>query len=234
MTQRYGNFSSSEIHWLMQKSKTSNPFSVKGQTYIRQKRYESRLQRPLKTDSDTRATIWGKFIESYVHELLTFDYRLCSKERLAHKEIPNWTGAPDLITADTVVDIKCPQLESFCELADICKETDPFELKAVYPEYYWQLVSNSILTGLDFAELIVFAPYKSELPGIRERAFAADAMEWGNKLYYIQYGEDLELPYINDGGYYQNINKLTFKVPAEDKALLTDRVQLAIEQLITH
>jgi len=211
----------------------------KAKTYVTEKVYEARLGRPLATDSDSKATIWGKFMEGYVHdEKLPLDYKLCSRERLFHPTIERWTGMPDLIKGDTVVDIKCPQLKSFCELADIAQDiaylygkSNGITLKAYYPEYYWQLVSNAILTGCDKAELIVFCPFQSELDAIRQRAFAADALEWGNKLYFIQYGEDGELAYLKDGGYYNNLNIINFAVSEEDKAALTARVEWAVNEL---
>ena len=235
---RYGNFSSSEIWKLMTNDTKGNP-GKPAQTYLTEKVYEARLGRPLATDSDSKATIWGKFMEGYVHdEKLPLDYKLCSRERLFHRTIERWTGMPDLIKGNTVVDIKCPQLKSFCELADIAQEivynpqvNTGIILKSEYPEYYWQLVSNAILTGYDKAELIVFCPFQSELDAIRQRAFAADALEWGNKLYFIQYGEDGELAYLKDGGYYNNLNIINFAVSEEDKAALTARVEWAVNEL---
>lgn len=243
---RYGNFSSSEIWKLMTNDRSADKKPGKpAQTYLTEKVYEARLGRPIATDSDSRATIWGKFMEGYVHdEKLPLDYKLCSRERLFHPTIGRWTGMPDLIKGDMVVDIKCPQLKSFCELADIAQAfqysteevfiediSNGILLKDAFPEYYWQLVSNAILTGCDKAELIVFCPFQSELDGIRQRAFAADALEWGNKLYFIQYGEDGELPYIKDGWYYNNLNIINFAVSEEDKAALTARVEWAVNEL---
>jgi len=234
---RYGNFSSSEIWKLMTNDNKGNP-GKPAQTYVQKKVWEQKVGRPLQNDSDSKATIWGKFMEGYVHdEKLPLDYKLCSRERLFHPTIKRWTGMPDLIKGDMVVDIKCPQLESFCELADIAQEHNYVEicdgecLKNSYPEYYWQLVSNAILTGCDKAELIVFCPYQSELDEIRKRAFAADALEWGNKLYFIQYSEDGELPYLKNNGYYNNLNIINFAVSEEDKAALTARVEWAVNEL---
>lgn len=239
---RHGNFSSSEIWKLMTNDRSADKKPGKpAQTYIQEKVYESRLGRPLDKEKDTEATIWGKFMEGYVHdEKIPLSYKLCSRERLFHPTIERWTGMPDLIKGDTVVDIKCPQLKSFCELADIAtimqygKEwiiEQGKDLKEEYPEYYWQLVSNAILTGCDKAELIVFCPFQSELDAIRQRAFAADPLEWGNKLYFIQYGEDGELPYLKNNGYYNNLNIINFAVSEEDKAALTARVEWAVNEL---
>ena len=90
-------------------------------------------------------------------------------------------------------------------------------------QYYWQLVSNAILTGCKYAELIVYVPYLSELQDIRDLA-----MNWtgDNEHHYkwIAFAMDDEMPYLIEGGHYKNLNRLRFEVPDADKAHLTERV----------
>ena len=92
------------------------------------------------------------------------------------------------------------------------------------PEYYWQLVSNSILEGKKYAELIVYVPFQSELMDIR---IACDNYEGADqyKLRFIAESSDEELPYILDGGNYTNINKFKFEVPQIDIDSLTQTIQ---------
>jgi hypothetical protein len=73
-------------------------------------------------------------------------------------------------------------------------------------------------------------PYKSELDAIRELAQQQDSDELKN-YYWIANATDEELPYINEGGHYKNLNVITFDIPQEDKDLLTERVLLATELL---
>jgi len=158
-TTRNGNFSSSMIHLLMKRDKQGG-FGAPALNYIREKRYELRLGRSINSDHSARSTTWGTFLENRAFELMPMNYKLESKERLAHPTIKHWTGAPDLNAEDVVCDIKCPYtLKSFCETVDSLVDVETF--KSVRPDAYWQLVSNAILTGKDQAEIIVYCPYQS-------------------------------------------------------------------------
>jgi hypothetical protein len=90
-------------------------------------------------------------------------------------------------------------------------------------KYYWQLVSNAIITGSKFAELIVYVPYLSELEKIRKFATEAD-IDNTYRYYWVSNAIDEELPYVADNGFYKNVNVIRFEVPEEDKKLLTARV----------
>lgn len=224
---RYGNFSSSSIHKLMTNDKKGG-FGKPALTYIQEKKMELRLGRALNTDASSRPAQWGSFVEQFCHDTqIGLNWTLCSEERLAHTEISNWTGAPDLIDyeSDTVGDIKSPQLKNFCELSDICLAGDVFELRESFPEYFFQLVSNAILTNTKHAQLFVFCPYQYELDAIRELALESDDYKW------IYYAKDKELPYLVEGGYYKNLNTLRFAVTDEMREELTNRVKLAVEML---
>ena len=109
----------------------------------------------------------------------------------------------------TVADVKCPfTLKSFCQLVDAWELGGISAIKAYHPDgkkFFWQLVSNAILTGADYAELIVFVPYRSELPAIRAIA-QHDDFTW------VSYMLDNELPWLPDGGYYKNLNCFRFPV----------------------
>ena len=238
MISRVGNFSSSEIYNLMSKGRgawsvenTGKPFD----TYIRNKIWEARLGRGLYQRQNSRITTWGLFVEKMVFDKLSLNYELVSKTRYTHPNIERWTGMPDAITRDkkTVSDIKCPwTLTSFCEMIDAMAEGWE-RLKEVKPEYYWQLVSSSILTGANEAELIVYVPYKEDLEDIKE---AANTHSWDgslseNDVAFINFASDSELPYLKKSGVYQDLNSLKFTVPEEDKHLLTERVKMAVKIL---
>lgn len=231
-TLRVGNFTSSEIHRLMTKSRDGG-FGKPAITYIQEKNMERRLGRSLGTDVGSRATSWGNLVEMMAFNLLGLEYKMTSTDTIRHPKIPFWSGSPDCQTfrkEPTVVDIKCPAtLKSFCTLADCKTPEDLVENHSEGEKYYWQLVSNAILLGVDHAELIAYCPYKHELDIIREMASNYDGNQ--NKIAWIGFAEDADLPYILEGKHYQNINVLRFEVPQADKALLTDRVLLAGKQL---
>lgn len=221
---RVGRFTSSSIHFLMKKGRGGAP-SVATQSYIEEKIMERKLGRTLNADLSSRPTVWGHALEKRLNTLLNmFEYNYCSDETVQHPEISSWVGTPDFVTSDRVVDAKCPYtLKSFCQLADIAIAGDVEKLKEDKPEYYWQLVSNSILTNRKNAELIVYCPYKSELQDIRD---TTDSLEEGeqNKLAWIYFSEDEDLPYLVEGNYYKNMYKFVFEVPEIDKDALTSAV----------
>ena len=238
MSSRVGNFSSSEIHRLMSKGRGAWSLENVGapyKSYIKEKVRENRLGRSLTQRTNSRITTWGLFVEKLVFDKIGLDYKLESKTRFVHPDIPRWTGMPDVIKRDgsKVGDIKCPwTLTSFCDMADAMSEGWE-SLKEVKPEYYWQLVSSAVLTGAKEAELIVYVPYKSELEEIKE---AANTHSWDgslseNDVAFINYATDEELPYLKESGAYPNICTLSFEVSDEDKELLTSRVKMAVEEL---
>lgn len=234
---RVGNFTSSEIVALLSTAKDGVNFGKPALTYIAECNMERKLGRSVTSDITSRPTSWGKLVEKRVFDLLGLEYKLVSQETLQHPHIEYWAGSPDAVKFDdagnveTVVDIKCPQtMKSFCEL--VLSETSMFAVQNTHRDgnkYYWQLVSNAIITGAKFAELIVYCPYQSELAAIRDMASNFDGNQ--NHVAWINYAEDDELPYLIDGGFYKNINICRFEVPQEDKDLLTEKV-LAAKRLL--
>jgi hypothetical protein len=104
-------------------------------------------------------------------------------------------------------------------------------LKREFPENYWQLVSNSILTGKQFAELIIYCPYLTELIEIKTDLETGELTYDGNinDVAWINWCEDEELPFLVEGKYYKNLYSLKWEVSQEDKEALTSRVKKAIE-----
>jgi len=239
---RIGNFTSSEIVALTKLAKDGKSFGTAALTYIEEKNMERRLGRSLDSESNARPLTWGKLIEKRVFDLLGIEYSLTSEETISHPSISCWSGSPDGTKENTVIDIKCPiTLKSFCQLVDVIYGDKPYSgidaidiIRGNHPsgeKYYWQLVSNAILTSSKYAELIVYVPYKSELEAIRELANNYDGTDQRNYAW-INFADDNELPYLNDGGYYKNLNVIRFEVPESDKIVLTEKVLQAQKLLI--
>lgn len=242
---RLGNFTSSEIVALTKEGKTKGSFGMPALTYIEECNMERRLGRSLTDEVNARALTWGKLLEPRPFDLLGLEYSLNSKETIVHPTIQYWSGSPDGFKYDpgkTVTDIKCPMtLKSFCQLVDpiyagftgmdavnLIRDTHKDGEK-----FYWQLVSNAILTNSKFAELIPYVPYKSELDEIKLMAQNVEP-ELLSKHYWIAMALEGELPFLVDDGYYKNLNIIRFEVPEEDKELLTNKVIKAGEMLIKH
>jgi len=219
---RIGNFTSSQMYRLMGAPKPRK-------TYIEECNFERKLGRSLGNESNARPTTWGKLLEERCFELLGLEYQLISQETIVHNDFDSWSGSPDGIKKDAVIDIKCPfTLKSFCQLVAI----DSVEsLKDEYPEYYWQLVSNAILTDMNKAELIVYCPYQSELNDIRIMCDVKPANELYNH-YWIANSNDSELPYLIEGKDYQNLNIFEFDILDSEKELLTNAIKEYSTQLI--
>jgi hypothetical protein len=203
---------------------------------------ERRLQRCIDNETNARPVSWGKILEGFAFGQLGLEYQLCSQETIVHPEIPFWSGSPDGLKFDegkTLIDLKNPMtLKSFCQLVDPIYDglegIDAMDaLRETHKDgekYYYQLVSNGILSGSKYAELIVCVPYHSQLEEIREYVRNYDGNQ--NPIMWISYAEDNELPYIVDKGYYKNINIIRFAIPEIDKELLTQRVKAAGKMLI--
>lgn len=240
---RIGNFTSSEITALMSLSKDKKDFGKPGLTYIEEKNMERRLCRSIDKEENARPLTWGKFMELRCFKLLPLEYKLSSQETIMHPDIDYWSGSQDgekFAEEKTVIDIKCPiTLKSFCNLVDPLYEglTGMDAMNAIRDrhndgdKYFHQLVSNAIITGSKFAELIIHCPYRSELPEIREMASNYDG-ENPFQYKWIHDSFDAQLPYIIDGGYYKNINIIRFEVPEADKQLMTANVIKAGNLLI--
>jgi len=197
---------------------------AKLKTYLKELGYEKKLGRGLGSETSAKPLTWGKTMEKRVFELLGLEYSLTSTDSIEHPTIEHWSGTPDGVTNDSVIDIKCPfTMKSFCELVEIIENGTIETFKSEKPEYYWQLVSNAVLTEKKFAELIVYCPFESELNDIRIMCDNYDGADQ-YKLRFITESANEELPYILDNGTYKNLNILKFEVPQSDIDLLTKTI----------
>ena len=202
-------------------------FSAAGLTYIKQIGQEKRLGKPLKKETNAKQTSWGTFTEKRAFDLIPdLSYLLVSKTRYSHQTIDNWTGMPDLIKTLTGGDIKCPyDLETFCDKIDALADIEVF--KELFPEDYWQNISNACLlesNGIEIKKIVsvIYVPYTSELEDIREMANNFDGDQ--NPIAWINWAEDDQLPSIMEGRQDKNLNIFEFDVNREDMEYLESRV----------
>jgi len=234
---RTGRFTSSGIHVLIKGGRGSE-FSAPGLTYITEKRIERLLQRSLGQNVGSGAIRWGNIMEKILWEfhLEQKGYELVSAKSLFHPD-PElstvWSGIPDLINVeqDEIGEIKCYQLKKFAEYSVCLMQKDIELLRTDFAQEYWQIVSNSILTGHKYGTAIAFMPYRRELELIINEIENTDIMEkYGFKPWEYRFlveGSIDELPYIEIGGHFKNVVSFKFEIPESDKQLLTERVILA-------
>lgn len=232
---RVGKFTSSNISALMAKAKDGS-FGKPALTYIAEVNFERKLVRALNNESNARALTWGKAVEKVAFGLLGLAYSSKNeasgddRETLTHPTIKYWVGSPDGLKhttgGKTVYDIKCPYtLKSYCTFYD-CKTIEDVRANVDKGEdYYWQLVSNAIITGSKYAELIYFVPYKSQLELVREYVNNYDGDQ--NQFAWINWATDDQLPWLPEEGYYDNFKIIRWEVTQASRDELTARVKAA-------
>lgn len=198
---RHGRFTSSQIFRLMHNGRQAD--------YIAEKRWERKLQRSIKTEAWSKPISWGNFVEQIAFEKLPMKYTLLSKVTTPHPKYGDvWAGSTDLITADAVGNIKCPELKAFCQLVDTADSEgncDPEALrKHKYGEYFWQLISDACINEKQFCELIPYVPYFNDLSAIQDRAAASDDYGW------IAIADSNTLAWLHKDAGYNDINILRF------------------------
>ncbi len=234
--ERIGNFTSSEIYRLVGKGVKKDSLSKPALTYIEEKRMERRLGRPLGTESNARQLRWGQAMEPYANMLNGKDVIYSSSDTHVHPFYSFWSGSRDYQRGEnTVGDYKCPYtLKSFVQLIqplyDGLDGIDAMNwIRTNHMDgekYYWQLVSNGCIGDFTHAELCVFMPYKDQLDDIKED------IEGIPEYDFMRWAIEGELPYLIEGGEFQNINTIRFEIPQEDKDLLESKVKQAGELLL--
>jgi len=224
---RLGKFSSSGVHKLMKPGRRKgDEFSETALTYIREKRNELRCGREFNQSTDARSLAWGTHVEQYVLK----ENHLQKPERVTNHNL-NLTGEADFLSEEVnsetgkyeivVGDIKCPwTLSSFALMYEI---ENAEQLKAQKPEYYWQLISNTILYRATCCELFIFVPRYREVEDI----VAMNPPDDGGNYYFLTQGHWEQFPYIDDLATAQVPHVINFIPPAEDVELLVDKLQKA-------
>lgn len=237
---RIGNFTSGKLAALFSEptaaaKKAGEIFGKAAHTYIRQKRWERRLGRSISNDTNARPLSWGSLGEKYVFEnILGTEYELLADVVYVHPTIDYWSGSPDAILhgdAPKVVDLKSPEtLNSFCTFYDCNTIEDVREQHADGEDYYYQLLSNAVLTNCSHAQLLIFCPYQSELAAIRKLAEHSGEYKYN---WIAQNTNDNEFPFLPDGCEYNNLKVINFEVTQEMKDALTSRILAAGKLLLS-
>jgi hypothetical protein len=212
---RVGNFTSSEIYRLMATPKKANE-------YVLEKNFERKLKRSLSSEVNSKPINWGHLCEPFAFDLLDTSYLIESKKTLSHPEIPYWLGTPDVLKncSSVVGDIKCPYtLKSFCQLVSCINENDLRKNHEQGEKYFWQLISNACVLGIEKVELIIYCPFESDLEEIKQIAINSGEPNY----YFVTYSQG-ELPFLIEGSDFKNINILSFEAKKEYKKQLNNAV----------
>lgn len=225
---RVGLFTSSAIYRLMETP-------AKSKTYIKEKMREIILKAPISVEADARPLSWGKALEGFVYENhLDINYAICSNDTIVY-ENGEFAGTPDLDDkeGDCVGEIKCPYTRTgFIDLAEICMKADTEYFKSEASNYYWQIVSNAILLGRKYGELIAYMPHEKEIPDIISYIDLIDDFQLQLDIQWLIHIDIARTPHLpNDCGY-NNIYKFKFLVPENDKEELLKKISVAHQHKI--
>ncbi len=243
---RRGNFTSSGIGNLFVTGRGPFGFGKAALEYIMEKNFERQLKLPIDSDIAAKPFSWGKACEKILFDKLPTSYKLISQETIQHPEIPFWVGSPDAIKEEedfcSAPELKCPiTRKSYMQFYQ-CNNILEVRENHPYGEHYFQQAnSNFILLQKNFpeknwkyCELIVFMPYKSELPEIRSLCNTSDYFSQDQlyKYLWIYNALDEELPYVLDGGLIKNIKTFRWEVTEQMKTELTSKIVAAGNLLI--
>ena len=233
---RNGYFTSSQMSRLAASLKSGKPSSA-FYTYVDEVFYETQMKRSCNVEVKTVPMKWGNLMECVLFSILGLDYKMTHQQTITHPIYSkNWSGTPDLIKEGFKIgEIKSFQPKNFAALSLCIAKKDIDLFKSEFPKEYWQCVSNAILCDLPNAEIISYMPYFDELKEIIEKVEDTNFLE-ANGLnlqdyYFLIQGNIEGLPYLPKESKIENITRFEFEVPQEDKELLTQRVELAIQIL---
>lgn len=175
---RLGNFTASAIHQLMSGGRRKEErFGKTALSYI----YEVAAERDIlpiylsddilfevylqQTTVSSKAIEWGHDNEPLAAEryALRTGYDVAEVGIFLHPDMPHFSASPDRIATDPrsltqrVVEIKCPSPKRFIEYRSTIHDAE--SLKAVCPEYYWQIQAELACTGLREAHFVAFCPF---------------------------------------------------------------------------
>lgn len=175
---RLGNFTASAIHQLMSSGRRKEErFGKTALSYI----YEVAAERDIlpiylsddilfevylqQTTVSSKAIEWGHDNEPLAAERYELRTGFHVKEVgiFFHPDVSHFSASPDRIATDPqsamqrVVEIKCPSPKRFMEYRSTIHDAE--SLRAVCPEYYWQIQAELACTGLREAHFVAFCPF---------------------------------------------------------------------------
>ncbi len=171
--QRLGNFTGSSIYKLISKknelTKTalSYIFEVAAERCLAEKivNGDEEFTEYLDTVSvTTKAMQFGIDMEDLAratYEMMTGD-KVVETGSVSHRDIMHYAASPDGIVPEEnmVIEIKVPKPATFIEYKSLVH--DGASLKAVKPEYYWQMMAEMDCTEGASGRFVAFNPYMKE------------------------------------------------------------------------
>ena len=168
---RLGKITASQVAKLMSKGRGKDEvFSQTGKTYLMQIVAGRMVNTDILDDvealdafvyrisSDTYATRWGHDNEDEARQYyaMATGNNVDEGKMFAHVDYPMLTASPDgLVGDDGLLEIKCPYTieKSVTYMLNV---HDGESLKAVMPDYYWQVQCQLAVTGRKWCDFVVY------------------------------------------------------------------------------
>lgn len=183
--QRMGCFTGSKISDLMKAGrKKDEPWSETAKSYMAQIAGERLFTPDLLADDEafegyvqqtsvsSKAIQWGIDNEDAAKRIFMATYhpdkQLDEVETCTHDTIPHFAASPDGILRnadgqgnDFILEVKCPSIGVYVQYRAAIH--DAATLKAVKPEYYWQMMAEMACSGTRAGIFIVYCPWLSDM-----------------------------------------------------------------------
>lgn len=180
--QRLGCVTGSKVSVLMSKGrKKEDLFSVTAKSYLYELVAERMFSPDFLNDDDvfndyvqqvnvtTKAMQWGIDNEDSarrLYEKIT-GHEVILVSSCAHDTIPHFAASPDGMVRNVdgegnmgVLEIKCPSLGTFAQYKAEIKGAEG--LKAVKPEYYWQMMAEMACTDAVCGDFVAYCPWLTD------------------------------------------------------------------------
>jgi len=174
---RLGNWTGSEIYKLMGRGRSkADTFSETAKSYILKVLSERMLSTDVVEDDElfglyiNQTSAWSKAMEWGIeHEdeaRMLYEKKtgneVTAVPSIAHAAIEHYAASPDgIITrADKVIEIKCPLPDTYVKYRLMIGDAD--DLRAVKPEYFWQVMAEMDCTEAAACDFIVYNPFMRE------------------------------------------------------------------------
>lgn len=91
---------------------------------------------------------------------------VCEVSSCRHDTIPHFAASPDGVILDedgrtplACIEVKCPEQKTYIKYANEIKDAET--LKAVKPEYYWQVMAEMECTDTDICYFVAYCPWQT-------------------------------------------------------------------------
>ncbi len=181
---RLGNITGSAVGDLMKSGrKKDEVFGDTAKTYMHKLAAQRLLNPAIVADDElfgewvkakditSKAIRWGQEQEDKAKALF-YKTRGIAKEMVVevascqHDTIPHFAASPDALFYQdrergifTALEVKCPEDHTFIKY--VCEVKDADTLKAVKPEYYWQMMAEMSCTGAGSGVFLAYCPWLS-------------------------------------------------------------------------